>query len=198
MLWVSKMDSIGGLCSEPLSCLHQHVCTCCFQSVAHQEAAKKLLAKEAPGEKAENAHAKEKGDGNIVDMWKKQSNADYKAIADHAVVKFVCCHRLALYIVDSSAWLEFIGDISAGQYESMSGTKLTEKFIAGEAACVREMTIICLQSDTVKYIMYGFDAGATKWQQSFLTIHATNQERCAHFLSAEDSSGLALWSMVLF
>jgi len=169
----------------------QHVCTCCFQSVAHQEAAEKLLAKEAPGEKAENACAKEKGDGNIVDMWKKRSDADYKAIADHAVVKFVCHLGLAPYIVDSSAWLEFIGDISAGCYESMSGMKLTEKFIAGEAACVREMTIIYLQSNAVKYITYGFDAGATKQQWSFLTIHATDQDRCAHFLSAEDTSGLA-------
>ncbi len=139
-----------------------HVHTCCFQSVAHQEAAEKLLAKEAPGEKAENACAKEKGDGNIVDMWKKRSDADYKAIADHAVVKFVCHLGLAPYIVDSSAWLEFIGDISAGCYESMSGMKLTEKFIASEAAHMREMTIIYLQSDAVKYIMYGFDAGATK------------------------------------
>ena len=139
----------------------RHVCTCHFQSVAHQEAAEKLLAKEAPGEKAENACAKEKGDGNIVDMW-KQSDADYKAIADHAIVKFVCHLGLAPYIMDSSTWLEFIGDISAGHYESMSGMKLTEKFIASEAAHMREMTIIYLQSNAVKYIMYGFDAGATK------------------------------------
>ncbi len=136
-----------------------HVHTCCFQSVAHQEAAEKLLAKEAPGEKAENAHAKEKGDGNIVDMWKKWSDADYKAIADHAIVKFVCHLGLVPYIMDSSTWLEFIGDISAGHYESMSGT---EKFIASEAAHMREMTIMYLQSDAVKYITYGFDAGATK------------------------------------
>lgn len=167
----------------------RHIRVCRFQSIAHQEEAERILAEEATGEKADNARAKE--DGNIADMWKKRSDADYKAIADHAVVKFICRLGLAPYTVDSAAWAEFVCDLSAGRYESMSGTSLTEKFIAGEAARVREKTILYLKSDAVQYITYGFDGGATRRRRSFLTIHATDQDRRAHFLAAEDTSGLA-------
>jgi hypothetical protein len=157
--------------------------------------AERLSAKEAPGIRAASVKAREevggsgKKDGDLLTCWVRQSNKDFAAVADLAVVKFICGIGLSPYAADTEVFKEFIRELTCGRYTPKSGTTLTESHIASEAARIRELTIDYLRSDKVQYITYGFDAGAIKQRASFLTIHATDDSRRAHFLAAVDTSG---------
>jgi len=77
---------------------------------------------------------------------------------------------------------------SCGRYHLVSGTTLVESLIANEAAFVWQQTISYLQSSQVQHIMWGFNGGATRHHAGFLTIHATDDKKCAHFIDATATS----------
>lgn len=164
-----------------------HVCDCRHHSAEIREKARALVGRESTGAKADDVRGKE---GDIADLWRKQSDADYKLIVDDVIVKFVCGLGIPPYAVDSKWFKDFIEAVTCSRYDPVSGTTLAESHIVGEAARVRELTIKYLKSDKVTWITFSFNAGSIRSRRSFLTIHATDQERQAHFLGAENTTGL--------
>lgn len=174
----------------------EHVKDCRHTCVKLRKDAADRMAELAPGMKADQVKEREavsagKSGTTIEAMWKKRSDADFAKVADLATVKLICGLGLPPYIVDTKWWKEFLRDMTASQYSGVSGTTLTEAHITGEAARVRELTLSYLKSDAVRYVTIGFDGGATKRRHSFLTIHATDQTKRAHFLNAANTSGVS-------
>jgi len=172
----------------------EHIKDCQHTNAKLRGEASTRLARLAPGTKAEKVHNREaalcKEPGTTIDaLWKKRSDDDFEKIANLAVVKLICGLGLSPYLVDSVWWKEFIREITCSRYGSVSGTTLTESHIAGEAAHVRDLTVSYLKSASVCYTTVGFDGGATRRRHSFLTIHATDQNKRAHFLNAVNTSG---------
>lgn len=145
------------------------------------------------GTKAAQIEARNKevaGPKTLTECWSNQMRNELEQVGNHAVVEFICCVGLAPYMVDTPAFKLFVARLSSKQYSPMSGTTLTEKFIRGEAASVRALTLAHLKSDAVKLITYSSDGGGTRRRAGFLTIHATDDNRRVHFLTAVDVRGL--------
>lgn len=128
-------------------------------------------------------------DGNLVSIWSRRSDKDYHIVVEAAVVKLYCGLGLAPSKADMFWWKEFLIAVSCGRVDPVSGTTLAESHIAQEAANVWQLTLDHLCSEKVLWITYGFNWGATRRRNSFLTIHATDDSKCTHFLAAVDTSG---------
>ena len=165
-----------------------HVSKCLHHSSEIRQNVREVLGEASTGAKADEVRAKE--GASIEELFKRRNDADFKILVNHAIVKLICGLGMAPYAVDTRWFKEFILTVTCSRYNPMSGTTLTEKYVAGEAARIQQLTMEHLKSDKVKWITFGFDAGATRNHRSFLTIHATDQERRAHFLQAENISGL--------
>jgi hypothetical protein len=111
---------------------------CRFQSIAHQEEAERILAEELPAKRLRMLELRRMvtsqicGRNGVMQNTKPLlitlSSNSFAALGLHCTL-LTPLHGRNLYIVC---------DLSAGCYESMSGTSLTEKFIAGEVACMRK------------------------------------------------------------
>jgi len=124
----------------------------------------------------------------IPQLFLKQLNESYQEDVEAALVKVVCGLTIPPYATDSKWWHDFMATASCGCYHPVSGTMLVESLIANEAAFVWQQTISYLQSSQVQHIMWGFNGGATRCHAGFLTIHATDDKKCAHFIDATDTS----------
>jgi hypothetical protein len=177
----------------------RHVARCHGFSLSQRAKADSLLSKGAPGAMADVIQSREleevagtsgkPRDGNLVAIWNRRSDKEYLIVVEAAVVKLFCGLGLAPSKADTFWWKEFMAAVSCGRVDPVSGTTLAESHIAREAANVRQLTLEHLCSEKVVWITYGFDAGGTRRRNSFLTIHATDDSKRAHFLAAVDTSG---------
>jgi hypothetical protein len=200
-------QSAGKRCPQVWATPHQlsrvarHVEKCIYVSRESQRKATEIQAMDAPSVKAgraagsglDPASSTTSSNSNTIGplpiAFKRQSDTSYQNAVDSAVVKLVCGLAIAPYSVDSHWWKDFMQVVSLGHYIPVSGTILTESHIAKEAAYVRQQTLAYLRSPDVMWITWAFDAGAIWRRVGFLTIHAIDDWKRAHFITAADLRG---------
>jgi hypothetical protein len=184
-----------------LSRVARHVEKCIYVSRESQRKATAIQAMDAPSTKAGSAagsgldpvssitSSETNTTGPLPIAFKRQTDAAYQHSVDSAVVKLVCGLAIAPYSTDSHWWKDFMKVVSVGRYIPVSGMTLTESHIAKEAAYVRQHTLAYLRSTDVMWITWAFNAGATRRRVGFLTIHAIDDQKRAHFITAADLRG---------
>ncbi len=175
----------------------EHVCKCPFQSGEAKAEAESWMSKKALGAKiverksrttTASTSSSKSPTVTIPQLFLKQLNESYQEDVEAALVKVVCSLTIPPYATDSKWWHDFMATTSCGCYHPVSGTTLVESLIANEAAFVWQQTISYLQSSQVQHITWGFNGGATRHHAGFLTIHAMDDKKHAHFIDATDTS----------
>lgn len=125
-------------------------------------------------------------DDTLTHMWTKSAIAKLQLIGHLAVVKAVCRMGWAPSVVGRAAFIEMASELSSGHYTPVSVATLRDSHIPKEALAVRGRTYDYLKSDEVKYVTLTIDGGAIRNRQSFLSVHATDDQRRAFCLDLYD------------